>query len=199
MSAAIKAAKGGGRASVSGDPGLFGGFLGGIRGATNSFLSGGNPFAGAITGARAGFKGAPTTVSNVPPPISVALGRTPQVRPPGPGIALPAINLPGGIRDLFRPGRGGGGGGGGGGAVAMGTDLVPFIPKGFHPNKSDYFLRDGTFVAKGTKFVKNRHRNPLNPRALRRAIGRIDAGKIWQGKLHEISTAKFTAAGNRKD
>jgi hypothetical protein len=41
-------------------------------------------------------------------------------------------------------------------------------PSGFHWNKSDYFLKDGTFVPKGTKIVKNRRRNSLNPRALGR-------------------------------
>jgi len=71
-------------------------------------------------------------------------------------------------------------------------------PKGYHLNKSSYFLLNGTYVAKGSKYVKNRHRNPLNPRALKGAVARIDAGKIWQSKLSEISTGKFTAAGNRR-
>lgn len=70
--------------------------------------------------------------------------------------------------------------------------------KGYHLNKSSYFLLDGTYVPKGSRLVKNRRRNPLNPRALRNAIGRIDAGKIWQDKLADISTSKFTAAGHRK-
>lgn len=72
-------------------------------------------------------------------------------------------------------------------------------PKGTHLNKSDYFLRDGTFVAKGTRLVRNRRRDPMNARALRRAISRVDAGKVWQGKLSEITTAKFTSGGKRKD
>jgi hypothetical protein len=71
-------------------------------------------------------------------------------------------------------------------------------PKGHHLNKTAYFLKDGTFVPEGSRYVKNRRRNPLNPRALRHAVSRIDAGKIWQSKLHEISTAKYTAAGTRK-
>jgi len=80
--------------------------------------------------------------------------------------------------------------------VQAANGLAP--PRGFHVNKSSYFLKDGTFIEKGSVFVKNRRRNPLNPRALRNAIGRVDAGKVWQGKLAEISTGKFTAAGNRK-
>lgn len=69
---------------------------------------------------------------------------------------------------------------------------------GYHLNKSDYFLRDGTFVPKGTRWVKNRRRNPLNPRALSRAIARVDSGKTWQSKLREIETAKHTKAGSKK-
>lgn len=197
MSGAIKAARGGSRAVAQGDPGLFGGLIGGFKGFGGSFLSGGNPFAGAASGAVAGFRGAPS-LSTVPPPISVAMGRPPSGRPQGPRGAR-VIPTPGIVGRIQRFLPGGATGLEMAGAAATGTDMVPFIPKGFHPNKSAYFLRDGTFVAKGSKFVKNRRRNPLNPRALRRAIGRIDAGKIWQGKLHEISTAKFTAAGNRKD
>lgn len=193
MSAAIKAAKRGGRAVAQGDPGLFGGIRGAVTGFGKSFISGGNPFAGAARGAVTGFRGAPT-VSAAGPSISMAL---PPGRPPGPG-GVPIVSQPG-VKAFFEQLIPGGRTGLRVGPSSLGTDLVPFVPKGFHPNKSDYFLRDGTFVAKGSKFVKNRRRNPLNPRALRRAISRIDAGKIWQGKLHEISTGKFTAAGNRKD
>ncbi len=70
---------------------------------------------------------------------------------------------------------------------------------GYHPNRSEYFLRSGEFVARGSRCVKNRRRNPMNPRALSRAIARVDSGKALQGKLAEISTRKYTAAGKRKD
>jgi hypothetical protein len=80
---------------------------------------------------------------------------------------------------------------------ATGYEAVA-CPKGYHANRASYFLKDGTFIAAGSKCVKNRSRNPLNPRALRRAVGRVDAGKVWQGKLHEIETAKYSKAGNKK-
>lgn len=70
--------------------------------------------------------------------------------------------------------------------------------RGYHLNRSAYFLKDGTFVPEGSRWVKNRRRNPLNARALRRAVSRIDAGKVWQSKLHEIETGKYTKAGKRK-
>jgi len=85
----------------------------------------------------------------------------------------------------------------------FGTEAVAMngangAPKGYVLNKSSYFLMDGSFVPKGSKWVKIRRRNPANARALSRAIGRIDLGKKLQGTLHEIETKKYTKAGNRK-
>lgn len=50
-------------------------------------------------------------------------------------------------------------------------------PAGCHPNKSDYFLRSGAFIGKGTRCVRNRRRNPLNPRALDRALSRLGSAQ----------------------
>jgi hypothetical protein len=103
---------------------------------------------------------------------------------PGGGTIVPSPGLGGYAQRLVPGGK-------------TGYEVAGSV-RGFHPNKSDYFLRDGTFVPKGSRLVKNRTRNPLNPRALRRAVARIDAGKAWQSKLSEIATAKYTAAGNKK-
>ena len=78
-------------------------------------------------------------------------------------------------------------------------DVQGKAPSGYHWNKTSYFLKDGTYVPAGTKLVKNRRRNPMNARALSRAISRVDAGKAWQSKLAGISTSKYTASGKRKD
>jgi len=173
MSGTLKAAKRGGRkvglgGHVEGDPGLFGSLFDAAR--------------GAFRGAVSGFVGTPAPL---PVPISVAVGGGGRT---GRGIALPA--LPGRPRGPTA-----------GPTQRLGLTLPASTmgrPAGFHLNKTAYFLMDGTHVPAGSRWVKNRRRNPLNPRALRRAIGRIDAGKVWQGKLREISTAKFTSAGNRK-
>lgn len=193
MSAAIKAAKRSTRGSpgAAGDPGLFGGLFGAVKGGLKNVFGGpGAVVMGAAGGFRKGFAGAPTAVAPpVPVPISIA-----QVPPPvngrNGGGAVPVVPTPGiaGMAARFFPG----------GKTGLEVDIGTIPTKGFHLNKSDYFLKDGTFIAKGTRMVKDRRRNPLNPRALMRAVGRIDAGKIWQGKLSEIATAKFTAAGNRK-
>ena len=91
-----------------------------------------------------------------------------------------------------------------GGATGTMVGPAPFgangmaCETGFRPNKTSYFLKDGTFIEKGTRCVKRRQRNPMNPRALSRAIGRIDAGKRFQNRMSQISTGRFTAAGKKK-
>lgn len=47
------------------------------------------------------------------------------------------------------------------------------IPKGYRLNKTGYHLKDGTYIAPGTKLVRNRRRNFANGRALNRAITRV--------------------------
>jgi len=61
---------------------------------------------------------------------------------------------------------------------------------GYHWNKSGYFLRDGTFVAPGTKMVRNRRRNPGNMRALSRSLGRIKSAKKMAATLSTVTIRK---------
>ena len=207
MSAQMKMARmngsyGSGRARAMGDPGLFGR----LAGAVGGFLTGGP------AGAIAGFA-APGTGRQAPPqpaayPVySSSLGR--YVTPAGTSASQWGIANPqqrGSFKLNLNPMFGGAPGMGftapGIGRLSIGESAsmpaTGMQPKGYHANKSSYWLNDGTYVPKGSRWVKNRHRNPLNPRALRRAVGRIDAGKIWQSKLREVETSKFTKAGNRK-
>jgi hypothetical protein len=65
-----------------------------------------------------------------------------------------------------------------GGAVGPGVNggavgMQICCPSGQHPNKSSYFLRDGTFIPKESKCVTNRKTNPLNPAAASRAGKRL--------------------------
>jgi len=48
-------------------------------------------------------------------------------------------------------------------------------PRGYRLNKTGYHLKDGTYVAPGTRYVKVRRRNPANPRALRKALSRAES------------------------
>jgi hypothetical protein len=60
--------------------------------------------------------------------------------------------------------------------VAGGAYNVVGCPVGHHLNKTGYYTKHG-YVAKGTVCVKNRRRNPLNPRALSRSMSRIHSAK----------------------
>jgi len=61
---------------------------------------------------------------------------------------------------------------------------------GYHLNKSDYFVKSGEFVPEGTRWVKNRKRNPANARATSRAISRITGAKKYASALGRISIRK---------
>lgn len=177
------------RAEAMGDPGLFGSILKGIGGAVGGFISGG-PL-GAVSGAIRGIKGGKPRRRR---PQILPARRGGRVRP---GIGARMQQRRGPVRrQMFEgrisafgpsvrmeeefgpPGRNG----------AVGTKVA--CPSGFRPNKSSYFLRDGTFVPEGTKCVKIRRRNPLNPRALDRAIGRVSSAKKAAKKLGRITIRK---------
>jgi len=135
---------------VQGDPGFFSvlGKIGrGIAGAVGGLIRGG-PL-GAIGGAVGALQ-----AQQVPIPLSVPS----PFRVPVPGITgIVQRGLPGGATGFVDCPPGGG------------------CPSGFRPNKSAYFLKDGTFVAPGTRCVKSRRINPANGKAVRRAIRRENA------------------------
>lgn len=62
-----------------------------------------------------------------------------------------------------------------GGSTGMIPAPTAGCPSGFHPNKSTYWTQTEGVVEEGTKCVRNRRRNPLNPRAARRSMSRLGA------------------------
>ena len=149
-----------------GDPGIFGDIWGGIK--------------GAVGGAIKGFTGG----GSQPKPPTITWPMT------IPGIQqAPIIKSPGvrGVAERLVPGG------------ATGYEMNPAMragkpsQTGYHWNKTGYFLKDGTWVAPGTKEVKNRRRNPLNPRALDRSISRITSAKRASKKLSRVTIRKATA------
>jgi len=86
----------------------------------------------------------------------------------------------------------------------MGTDLMrgpapgsmvaangcPAPMSGYHLNKSDYFLKSGEYVPEGSRYVRNRKRNPANARATSRAISRVVGAKRYAQSLSRISVRK---------
>jgi len=106
-----------------------------------------------------------------------------HLRPPRPGISLPPALIPKGPGGLIGalPGVPGGISG----FADNGCPGEPKVcaPRGTHLNKSSYFLRDGTFVPKGTRFVSNRRLNNANGRAQDKAIVRLEKGQDHAKKL----------------
>lgn len=191
MSMAIKLARsssqggiGTGRNVSRGDPGLFG-TLGKLAGGAVGFLTGGP--AGAVAGYKAG---------GALGGLIEGGGSKPAVATPAfaPATSYPVVGSPGitGALQRFVPG---GATGYQVNASAAGSGGAG-CPKGHRPNKSSYFLRDGTFVPAGTKCVKSRRRNPANPRALDRALGRLNSAKRLQHKLAGYSTEKYSKSGH---
>lgn len=169
MSLAVKAA----RQQAVGDPGLFGSigkFLGGALKTVGGIVGGPVGFGLKTIGGFAG--GGPQVTSPAPRMITGrTVGRRGSQGPNqlfGPGVT-PFVGPP-------RP------------APAGGVGLA--CPAGFHPNKSSYFMRSGEFIAKGSKCVPSRRRNPANARANDRAIGRIESAKKMAARLGRISIRK---------
>jgi len=191
MSMAIKTAK------AQGDPGLFG-FLGTaarrLGGAALRVVPGGGAIRTAL-GIGAGFLGgrvSPSTSSFAVPGRTagrqlLTAGARGFARP-GTGFRTPTpvTRVPGFAGALQRILPGG----------RTGFETVPgevggLPPKGFHINRTGYFLTNeaefGTFVAAGSRFVRNRRRNPGNMRAADRAITRIEQAKRMAKRLGRIT------------
>ena len=81
----------------------------------------------------------------------------------GRGIAQPQIPMPGG--GMIRPGA----------FLPGGTPFTTpgECPKGYRKNKSSYFLKNGSFIPKGSKCVRYRRMNVANTRALKRSTRRL--------------------------
>lgn len=157
-----------------------------VRGGQQQFLGG---FIKGIAKIGGGIiKGIGQATGIIPQaPAPVPMPQAPRIAPqdrggfslPFPGQdrirVLPGAALPGGD-PLFQRERP---------APRAGTTLA--CPSGFHPNKTSYFLKNGTFVPEGSKCVKNRRRNALNPRAASRAISRLESAKKAVSRLDRIS------------
>jgi len=160
------------RASYTGDPGFFGDIWGGIK--------------GAVGGAVGGFMGRQPAVPTAGPG-SVPVSTMPVPRTIGPnggnGFKIPRILDPLGLIGpgwLDRPAT----------MTMNGNGGAPCDTAGYHLNKSAYFLMSGEFVPQGSRYVRNRKRNPANARATSRAISRVVGAKRYATSLSRISVRK---------
>lgn len=126
----------------------------GLAGAAAGFLTGGP--VGAVTGAlgATGVLGGKTSTAG--PSLSTPLF-APGANQPGLDVGRFGINplavLPGGQPFI--------------------TTEQQMAPRGYHLNKSGYFLKSGTYVPPRSRYVRNRTRNFANGRALRKSISRV--------------------------
>lgn len=104
------------------------------------------------------------------------IGGCAQLVTSGPIVPPSPVPQPG--TDPFSPVTpvNGGGGNGGGAAAPPTSRFACALPNGRQgkPNKSGYFLRDGTFVAPGSRCVSRRSTNFANPDAAKRAVRRLE-------------------------
>lgn len=209
-----------GRDVAMGDPGLLSGIGGALKGAVKGFVTGGPVGAvkGGIVGGVEGFRDDPSdpaprprTAPPTPRPPGIGGGRlplpgggamreprareAPRLREPeaterpraqvqvAEGAGPAAAN--GKVHPAANPG--------GKFAVSPGGTVIP-CPAGFRSNKSRYYRRrsDGRImeVLPGARCVKMRRRNPLNPRALDRAMGRLSSAKRAAKKIGRITIRK---------
>ena len=163
-----------------GDPGLFGtlgSILGGATGILGKILPG--PIGAA---ARAVSRLLPTARQRTSGPSMAPVRRAPFA--PFAPAAMPQMQQPvPGITGFLQRGFPGG-------ETGM-MDAPPIgAPSGYHVNETAYFLKDGTYVPEQSRWVKNRRRNPLNPRAASKAIGRIEALKRATARFSRITIRK---------
>ena len=176
------------RGMPAGDPGFFGDLWGGIKGAATGLITGG-PL-GAIGGAVTGFIGTPSQTSPaatapfVPslPPMMTLPQQIQAVNGPRP----PQVPVPGarGAIERFLPY----------GETGMMDDPRYRAGKasqsGWHWNKSGYFLKSGEYVEAGTRQVRNRKMNPLNPSAVKSSIRRLGRAKTAAKDIGRVTIRK---------
>lgn len=184
----------------AGDPGLFG-FLGKAIGGVAKIA--GNLLPGPI-GAVAKLAGNVLSPGQkaVAGPTS-SMGLTQSVTPifgPMPGVPqLPQVGSQVGLVNIVRPGAGPQLLGPGNNTQSGPGSQVGWTPReqaacqaGYHKNKHDYWTKKYGFIPKHSVCVKNRRRNPLNPRAASRSMSRLKSAQKAARFL-----GKFSFGGHR--
>lgn len=209
------------RAKYQGDPGLFGA----LKGAVGGFFTGG--VGGAIGGAVSGWKDKPAAAPGTgqmgrpargqpgywapryrtsTPQTQAALGMggrpTPYAPargalPPGLGLGLgPGRGMidPLGLIGERQPGT----------AMESRGSLTKSqskvgAPHGYHWNRSGYYLKsEGRWIEPGTRLVKDRKMNPLNPRAASGAMHRLGRAKKAASMLNRVTIRKKSCPKKQK-
>lgn len=177
--------------------GLFGDIWGGIKSVAKAVVPGARTAIGAAELGWRALKGSPTTV---PQPVAPYRPALPPMRPPSIGRP-PSLPMPPQVSNLPTPGSCGSPPvvPKGFNQVVENTTPEGACPKGYHPNKAGYFEVMETpgnpqglvvYHHPGCKCVRNRRRNPMNPKALSKAISRIDSAKKLKDTLSRVTIRK---------
>lgn len=173
MSLAMKVS----RAQYQGDPGLWGFIKGAAKGAVA--LATGGPLAAAQSIAQSIRGDVPIQPAAPLPPMVIGATTPAPATPLAVSLTRPGVNglngqvpAPGALAavERFLPG-------GQTGMMPAPNGCPANGRGGYHLNKSSYFLRSGQFVPAGSRWVRNRRRNPGNIRAASRALSRVTATK----------------------
>jgi len=181
------------KANAMGDPGLFsfiGKAVGGIAKLAGSVLPGPiGSIAKVVGNVLVPAKPIRLASQGSLPGVGITLPRA------GTGVTFPvgaAAPYPGMVPSLF-PSTGPSPGG----QFASPQPGVGCDRPGYHRNKTGYFTKRYGFIEKGSVCVKNRKRNPLNPRALSRSLARLTSAKRAVRCLADYSIRPKKACGCR--
>ena len=202
------------KAGHRGDPGLFG-FLGNVaKGLVSTFVPGGGAIikgVETVAGLVSGNKSKPLNPSIIPRTLPAAAQSLlkPAINVASVGGPFPVIKYAPPVPQLpvLRPGvpqlpdsvvtRGGvtipGLYSGGGSTTTYYSPPAAHpsqngaCPKGMHLNKVGYYTKGQGWIAPLSMCVKNRRRNPLNPRALSRSMARLSSAKNAARFLGRVS------------
>lgn len=197
MSMAIKVSKG----AYQGDPGLFS-FIGSAIKSVSSILPGPLGVIGKAVGGVLSPTRPQVNVTSAPSPgIRMTAGSMP-VLTARPGVGV--VQAPGTIQSVsgfkagpvligsqqtYAPS--------GFQDVTGGSSSTAVPPRGKHLNRTGYFLKGGQYVAPHSRWVTNRRRNPLNPRALSRSLSRLASAKKATQCLKQYSIREKKSCGCR--
>jgi len=170
------------RGNGTGDPGIFGA----IGSVVSKVASVAKIIPGPIGMAASAVSRLTSPKSGPLPSYFQPTGATRQpVASSLPGLGFPQQPTPGltGMVQRLLPG----------GSTGMQDVSTVGAPAGYHVNKTGYFLKDGTYIPEQSRWVRNRHRNPLNPRAASKAIGRIESLKRATKRFSRITIRSRSA------
>jgi len=177
-----------------GDPGLFGFVgkaLGGIAKLAGNILPGPIGLVAKGVGGLLAGNGKPQNPSLAAKPLPASVmpalypqGQTFAAQPQGDQYGIINIGGSGGGVPQLPYGPGNTTQGGFAGAIPATNGACP---TGYHRNKVGYYSKKSGWVAAGSVCVKNRKRNPLNPRALSRSIARLHSAKNAAAFLSRVT------------